>query len=244
MDLEKLKTPFAPEDIEWRVQRSGVKNGKPWAMVLAYVTNRAIQDRLDAVVGPGGWQNSFAPGPHGGVICRIAIKVDGEWVEKWDGADNTDIEAIKGGLSGSMKRTGVQWGIGRYLYKLETGWANIHDGGSHRDRVKDSSGKVIYYRWDPPALPSWALPKDTEVSAQAPDPEPQEESLEALKQPFTDGCQQCTDKIKRSYSDVVFEVLEGTEAEGVHYDKWTLEQANVALAALAGFYKKEVVDVG
>ena len=47
MKLEELKNCFPAEDIEWRVQRSG-KTGKGyWAVVLAYVTNRAIQQRLD-----------------------------------------------------------------------------------------------------------------------------------------------------------------------------------------------------
>ena len=39
-----LNEPFPVEDIEWRIQQSGDKNGKPWAMVLAYVTNRAIME--------------------------------------------------------------------------------------------------------------------------------------------------------------------------------------------------------
>ena len=160
MNLTKLSDPFPAEDIEWRIQRSGMKNGKPWAMVLAYVTSRAIMQRLDDEVGPENWRNEFATGPSGGVLCGISIKVGGEWVEKWDGAENTDIESIKGGLSGAMKRAAVHWGIGRYLYRLESGFANFHDGGKHRDNIKenkdDKYGKP--FRWDPPALPSWALP--------------------------------------------------------------------------------------
>ena len=53
-NLARLRDPFAPEDIEWRVQQAGEKNGRPWARVLAYVTNRAIMERLDEVVGPEG----------------------------------------------------------------------------------------------------------------------------------------------------------------------------------------------
>ena len=48
MDLNKFDEPFSPEDIEWRIQQSGkTRDGKVWAMVLAYVTNRAIMKRLD-----------------------------------------------------------------------------------------------------------------------------------------------------------------------------------------------------
>jgi hypothetical protein len=127
--------------------------------VLAYVTARAIQQRLDDVVGPENWSNEFSTGPDGGVLCGISIRVDdAEWVTKYDGAPNTDIESVKGGLSGATKRAAVQWGIGRYLYHLDTGWANINDKGMMRDKVKGPDGKYVWFKWDPPALPRWALP--------------------------------------------------------------------------------------
>ncbi|AHG91261.1 Rad52/22 double-strand break repair protein [Gemmatirosa kalamazoonensis] len=159
-ELTRLRDPFAPEDIEWRVQTAGEKNGKPWARVLAYVTNRAIMDRLDEVVGPANWQNVYKEGPAGGVICGLSVRVarsDGtsEWVTKWDGAENSDVEPVKGGLSNSMKRAAVQWGLGRYLYDLEEGWAQVHDGGRFSAKTKD--GK--WFKWDPPTMPEWALPK-------------------------------------------------------------------------------------
>ena len=159
MDLARLRDPFAPDDIEWRVQQAGDKNGKPWARVLAYVTNRAIMERLDEVVGPEAWQNVFKEGPAGGVVCGLSIRVtrpDGsaDWVTKWDGAENTDVEPVKGGLSGAMKRAAVMWGVGRYLYDLEEGWARVHDGGRHSAKAKDGS----WFKWDPPELPAWAVP--------------------------------------------------------------------------------------
>jgi hypothetical protein len=161
MDLGKLKEPFSEEDIEWRIQQSGVKNGKPWAIILAYVTNRAIMNRLDEVCGQEFWWNQFQTGPDGGVLCGITIStgnVTGDVVTKWDGAPNTDVESIKGGLSGAMKRAAVQWGIGRYLYSLGTSFANIHEGGRLRGSAK-ADGKPVYFKWDPPELPEQALPK-------------------------------------------------------------------------------------
>jgi hypothetical protein len=164
MDLLKLKEPFAASDIEWRVQSSGEKSEKIWAMVLAYVTNRAIMDRLDEVCSPENWQNRFKDGPGGGVLCGISIRVGtspddyDNWVTKWDGADNTQVEAVKGGLSGAMKRAAVQWGIGRYLYKLDVGWADIVDKGSHSDKTKSEK----LFKWNPPSLPAWALPSSRE----------------------------------------------------------------------------------
>ena len=152
-DWKKLAEPFAPFDIEWRIQQSGLKGGKPWGKVLAYVTNRAIMDRLDAVIGPDKWRNTFDKGPEGGVLCGIAINIGDEWVAKFDGAENTDIEAVKGGLSGAMKRAAVHWGIGRYLYNLEGGWARFCEDGMYSAKIDGN-----WYSWSPPDLPPWALP--------------------------------------------------------------------------------------
>ena len=44
-------------------------------------------------------------------LCGIAIFFEGRgFITKWDGAEDSDIEAVKGGLSDSMKRAAVQWG--------------------------------------------------------------------------------------------------------------------------------------
>ena len=126
MNLDDLDAPFASDDIEWRIQQAGKNNNGIWAKVLAYVTNRAIMKRLDEVCGKAGWRNEYRDIPNnGGVECGISIKVDGEWITKWDAAENTQVEAVKGGRSGAMKRAAVQWGIGRYLYNLEEGFAVV-----------------------------------------------------------------------------------------------------------------------
>lgn len=179
MDLSKLKDPFPASDIEWRVQQSGIsKNGKPYAMVLAYVTNRAIMDRLDAVCGPENWCNEYKEGPNGGTICGLSIKCESNgWVTKWDGADNTQIEAVKGGLSSAMKRAGSQWGVGRYLYKLDVTFANFVSDGDYSAKIDNK-----YYKWNPPKMPAWALP-----GTGKPKTAPQEPAGNQSKIPFKDS---------------------------------------------------------
>lgn len=109
MNLSKLKEPFRAEDIEWRIQQSGETNGRIWAKVLAYVTARAIENRLDEVCGPENWKNEFRKeGENGEYLCGISIKIDGEWITKWDGCSasgtNSNIDGFKTALSGSIKR--------------------------------------------------------------------------------------------------------------------------------------------
>jgi len=140
-----LAAPFHPKDIEWRAGATNADKTK--AMALAYITSRAVMDRLDEVMSPENWRDEYKSGPDGGVICGLALRFNGEWITKWDGAENTDFEAIKGGLSDAFKRAGVKWGIGRYLYKLDAEWVpcEVH-------------GKSIVLKANP-SLPAWALPQ-------------------------------------------------------------------------------------
>lgn len=159
MNLKELAAPFPASDVEWRIQSSGVKGDAVWARCLAYITSRAVMQRLDDVCGPERWKNEYRDGANGAVLCGISIKCisvhgEPEWITKWDGAENTDVEAVKGGLSGAMKRAAVQWGIGRYLYDLEEGFAKVSESGAHYAKTKDNKA----FKWDPPSLPRWALP--------------------------------------------------------------------------------------
>lgn len=158
---ERLQAPFPERDIEWRVHHSGRSKGRQWAMVLAYVDNRAIQNRLDEVFGPGGWKNEFHDF-RDGVLCTISCKVGDEWISKTDGAEPTQFESFKGGLSSAMKRAGVQWGIGRYLYELPQTFVEVYpQKPDHPDAkfIMDDKTGVRGY-WIPPKLPDWALPEN------------------------------------------------------------------------------------
>lgn len=165
-DQEKLQEPFDPIDIEWRIGRSGEKNNNLWATALAYVSNRAIQNRLDEVFGCMFWKNEFKEWHESSQICGISVYNDTlkSWITKWDGADNTNFEGTKGGLSDSMKRAAVQWGIGRYLYNLdemfvEVSETKVKDWNYAQIKVKDDK-KSIW--WKTPELPKWAVPKYSE----------------------------------------------------------------------------------
>ena len=125
--ITKLSAHFEDHEIEWRV--GSTNKDKTKGLMLAYVTNRAIMNRLDDVVGAANWKQTFRE-IHKGIICSLSIRFSesGEWITKEDGADLTDIESTKGGLSDSMKRAAVQFGIGRYLYDSISEWVELKDG--------------------------------------------------------------------------------------------------------------------
>lgn len=163
-DLKKLSKKFPEEDIEWRIQQFG---NNSWALVVPYITNRAIMQRLDDAVGPGNWKNEFIASPcNTGYQCGISIKIDNEWVTRWDGSEvvgSNTIDKVKSTMSSAMKRTGVQWGIGRYLYQFDVGFADVQPC-DHRRNVKpgytfhENKKKQEKFQWKPPALEAWALP--------------------------------------------------------------------------------------
>jgi hypothetical protein len=100
-------------------------------MAVAYLDARAVQKRLDEAVGPFNWKNVYSLWHDNSQICGISIfnAERNEWVTKFDGAENTDIEPIKGGLSDSFKRAACIWGIGRYLYELGGIWVEVETKG-------------------------------------------------------------------------------------------------------------------
>lgn len=135
--LLALARPFEADDLAWKPVSSA--KGQDRVRVVPYVTNRAIMDRLDRVCGPENWRNEYLPGPNGGLLCGLSIRLvreDGssEWVTKWDGAENTNIEPVKGGLSASMRRAAVQWGVGRYLYRIPPVFAKVDERGRLSER--------------------------------------------------------------------------------------------------------------
>lgn len=181
MDLKelerKLKEPFKPEELEFRI--SATTKDKTKGLAVAYIQNRAVQNRLDEVVGFENWKNEFCDIGNNAKVCGISIRINNEWITKYDGAQDTNIESTKGGLSGSMKRAAVQWGIGRYLYNLPGTWVKIKETAPKRYEVLER-----------PKLPNWALPdnfktKDATFNSveikQAPLPKETQDCINAFK---------------------------------------------------------------
>jgi len=128
-EIKRLYEAFSFKDVEWKIQVA--TQDKTCGMAVAYLNSRAIQTRLDEVVGACNWKNCYVPWQNNAQLCGLSI-YDSErkdWVTKYDGAENTEIEAVKGGLSDSFKRAAYMWGIGRYLYQIDGIWVDIEQRG-------------------------------------------------------------------------------------------------------------------
>lgn len=119
----RLEYPFGVEDIEFRILRTN--KSKTEGYIAAYVDSRAIQRRLNEVIGWENWQNFFevtqSASGEASYVCKLCIYSEekGEWLTKSNGAGSTDIEPVKGGLSNAFKRAASMWGVGQYLYQMK-----------------------------------------------------------------------------------------------------------------------------
>lgn len=107
-----LAAPFDRDEVRTRNQ-----SGRD----LTYVTARTVMNRLDEVLGPGGWWDEYRPIGDRAVICRLTIVLPGGsrlTKEDCGGFADThdDSDAEKAGFSDALKRAAVKFGVGRYLH--------------------------------------------------------------------------------------------------------------------------------
>jgi hypothetical protein len=140
--IDRLKAPFAFDEVEAKIQFTS--GDKKTGMAVFYVDSRAIQKRLDDALSPFNWKNQYIMWHDKAQLCGISIFNDerGEWVEKLDGAECSDIEPIKGGLSDAFKRAACVWGIGRYLYQIDGVWVEIEQRGKGSYIKDNQQGKL------------------------------------------------------------------------------------------------------
>lgn len=164
--LDELGQPFPYSDVHWRMQY--VDTTKSEGFAVPYLDARAVEDRLDRVIGQDNWNDSYETWHTytetvterdrttvkeiRSQLCTIYVYNEerGEWLGKTDGAENTDIESIKGGLSDSFKRAAVKWNVGRYMYKMDSVWVKAEKRGksyvvadSEKERLKAEYMKVV-----------------------------------------------------------------------------------------------------
>jgi hypothetical protein len=143
-----LAAPFEVSEVKFKPQV--VKNNR--ALALAYVDARVIQDRLDEVLGVEGWQDEYQLLPDGSVMCKLTLKLGDQWITKMDVGSPSEQpdsgDRLKAAFSDALKRAAVKYGVGRYLYRLQSQWTEY-------DPVKKQFTRT-------PQLPVFARPNNSE----------------------------------------------------------------------------------
>src|SRR6516225_7926230 len=161
--MQALAAPFDPREVKFK---PAVVSGHR-AMAMAYIDARVIQDRLDDVLGGAGWQDEYECLPDGSVVCRLRLRLGGEWITKMDVGGPSEQpdegDRRKAAFSDALKRAAVKFGVGRYLYRLPAQWVDYDPDKRQLART--------------PTLPPSALPaksaEDGPAAARpAPKPEP------------------------------------------------------------------------
>lgn len=130
--IKKLRAPFEPEQIKWKIQ-TNPREGDEFAIVVCYVDARDVAERLDLAT-DGDWSSDFAlpqvvAGTQHALECRLTVcgitRVDvGAVAPPRDGED-----ATKDLYSDALKRAAVQFGVAAHIYRFPTVRARVKRSG-------------------------------------------------------------------------------------------------------------------
>lgn len=109
--LAALEAPFPPEQVRERVGHGGTK--------LSWVPARLVAQRLDEVIGVGGWDFHLTRIADGIVYAQLFIRFpDGSNASRGDYGYETggSGEGLKEASSDALRRAASLFGVARYLY--------------------------------------------------------------------------------------------------------------------------------
>ena len=268
IDWRALCAPSEFGEIGWRVGPTGFSGSGPWVQIVPYLTARAIQGRFDAACGPSNWQNSapafYPPNTYqvdeyderksqyvtrtryvpGRVSIGIGIRIDGEWVWKYDGANETNVEPFKGGVSNAEKRAAVQWGVGRDLYddRFKRVYADVlpNKNGSYdrawvRDKKDKANSRHVFWKLPARFVPGSPQDPDPNIGDQQPPPPAQQPANTSNGSNEPDA----TDDVRKDFADQALEILaaSGLKAGG----KWSTAMMDKVNAARKGSELRQII---
>lgn len=141
----RVKTFFHPDHNKSELKAGRLPTGTK-GQFLAYIESRDVYDRMDQVFGPGQWQDSFSPlnNDDHSVEVGLGALINDRWVWKYDvgypnnpGSDKEE-EPFKAAVSDGIKRAGIHWGIGRFLYSLDPVWVEVDKWGKPLKPINDN----------------------------------------------------------------------------------------------------------
>ncbi|MFA5376384.1 MAG: Rad52/Rad22 family DNA repair protein [Dehalococcoidia bacterium] len=159
---EALSAPFNRNAIDFLVKGKGEQ-----VMALPFIDARAAMNRLDEVVGNENWSYDWSV-----VVAddkMVAVKSILTVLSKTKsdaGEAAKEDEAIKSAVSDGLKRAGVHFGIGRYLYAIPQIWVkskkvtrNGQDYFSIADKNEAYTALEAFLSGKPPSTPKQRPPQ-------------------------------------------------------------------------------------
>lgn len=154
---KKLREPFKLQYINWKI--NNYTNDKKRALITFYLDARAVQHRLNLILGVEGWTFTFTElekdqGVHGKLTIYGFSKDASNALKKEDcvvhevtredvgyaSTTNKD-EWYKDAVSDALKRCAVHFGVGHFLYALPNLWIDLTEPG--QKYLNDDQNKYI-----------------------------------------------------------------------------------------------------
>jgi len=137
---EKLRYPIP---YKWKIQSFNKEGTK--AQCVAYIDARDVMDLLDRAIGIENWRDSYRRDSKDRLICKLELRIGGEWVGKEDTGISGDFEEEKSEFSDAFKRAAVKWGIGRFLYDLPIRYVKVLNKKPVDDRGLEIKDLTKYF---------------------------------------------------------------------------------------------------
>lgn len=142
---QKLREPFETRFVNWKI--NNYSGDKSKALITFYLDARAVQHRLNQVLGVKGWSFSFSElekdqGVHG----HLTVYMYSEDADRAQSKDDCVINEVtredvgyasstekdewyKDAVSDALKRCAVHFGVGHFLYALPNLWIDLDESG-------------------------------------------------------------------------------------------------------------------
>ena len=175
--MVRFKPPFPVSVMEWKVQ--AMNSAKDKALAAPYADTRAYEDRLNEVV-PEDWTDRAEFLQAGDrLICTVHLTILGV-TRAGDGESPlSDKNAATIAYSQAFKRACSRFGLGRYLYDLDTGWQEVEQRGKSHVFTSAAMNRLrqnylAYCKAQATLAGNGHEPQEPRVTRQAPTAEEQE----------------------------------------------------------------------
>ena len=127
---------------KWKVQ--SFYSEKKKCMCVPFVNRTLVSQRLNDVLGLGGWMFELKEVSDGSKIGTLSILINGNWIERSDIGTKTDIEGEKGSASDALKRCATLFGVGQYLENINSKHFSTAAHGRSFVPVDKSGNKLLF----------------------------------------------------------------------------------------------------